>query len=759
MTDVTTATPVVTTPTAPRGRTIVFGYLPALDGIRAVAVLGVMLYHGGAPLSTGGFLGVNMFFVLSGFLITSLLLGEWARRLTIRLGQFWVHRARRLLPALLLLLVGVAAYAHFVAAPGEFASLRLDSLATLFYVANWHFIVGGSNYFAQSAQPSPLSHMWSLAIEEQFYLVWPPVVLGLLHLGRRLRPSRQLWPVLSAAILGALASAGAMRWDYLHHASVTRMYEGTDTRCQDILVGAALAIGLTMWARHRRALPLPVPDLDELEVARVHPSAGTVGFGTPPAHRRDVQRRRGPSARPITAWELSSTTARLAAQVVGWVALLGLIALWDRLDGPTGFLFAGGELLVALAVGALLFAVVTAQSGSLSRALGNPAFVYLGRISYGVYLWHFPLFALMDAERMHLYGLPLLGARIAVTLVVATASYYLVELPIRRGSMAGLREWRGWLVTSGAFLAVVAVTIAATLPTAAEAAGTYRSTVTSMPVAPGTPVKVAILGDSVAWRLGFALQADQPDQTYGVDIDDSAIVACGVLRTTEYRAHGVPDPMAAQCNPTTPASGQWPAQWKGAVDQFQPNVVVVLAGRWEVMDRLIDGHWSHIGEPDFDAAVRQSLEQAVQVAGSSGADVALLTAPCFDSGEQPSGLPWPEDDPARLARYNELVRQVAAEHPATTQVVDFGAMVCPGGKYSTTVDGVQLRDGDGVHIVPTAGAGQWLAAHLLPPVIRIGRAQLAGRSLATSTTSATSGSPKPTVSASGALSGSGTRGP
>ncbi len=660
MTTVAGSTPVPSTPTAPRGRTIVFGYVPALDGIRAVAVLGVMLYHGGAPLSAGGFLGVNMFFVLSGFLITSLLLGEWARRLTIRLGQFWVRRARRLLPALLLLLVGVAAYAHFAAAPGEFASLRLDSLATLFYVANWHFIVGGSNYFAQAAQPSPLSHMWSLSIEEQFYIVWPPVVLGLLHLGRRLRPSRQLWPVLAAAVFGALASAAAMRWDYVHHASVTRMYEGTDTRSQDILVGAALAIGLTMWARHRRALPRAVPDLADLEPTRIHPSVGTLGLGAPPAHRRDIRRRRGPSARPIAAWELSSTTARLAAQVFGWAALIGLVALWGRLDGPTGVFFSGGELAIALAVAVLLFAVVTAQAGSLSRALANPVFVYVGRISYGLYLWHFPLFALLDAERVHLYGLPLLAVRFAVTFVVATASYYLVELPIRKSSMATLTEWRGWLVTSGAFLAVVAVTVAATLPSPADAAGTVASRV---PVPPGTPVKVAILGDSVAWRLGFALEADQPGGAYDVDIDDSAIVACGVLRSTQYMAHGVADPMAAPCNPNTPVSEQWPALWRGAIDQFRPNVVMVLTGRWEVMDRWLDGRWSHIGEPAFDAAVKQSLEQAVQVAGSGGAYVELLTAPCFNSGEQPNGLPWPEDDPARLDRYNQIVARGGRRAP------------------------------------------------------------------------------------------------
>jgi peptidoglycan/LPS O-acetylase OafA/YrhL len=731
----------------PRGRTIVFGFVPGLDGIRAVAVLGVMLYHGGAPLSSGGFLGVNMFFVLSGFLITSLLLGEWARRLTVRLGHFWARRARRLLPALLLLLVGVAAYARFVATPGAFPDLRLDSMSTLVYVANWHFILSGSNYFAAAAQPSPLSHMWSLAIEEQFYIVWPPVVLLLLYVGRRLRPSRRLWPVLGAAVVGALASAADMRWSYLHGASVTRLYEGTDTRCQDILVGAALATGMAMWAQHRRPVPLPVPDLDAVEFSRAHPAAGTAGLGNPPSNRRDIQRRRGRSVKPITAWELSSSTARLGAQVLGWAALAFLVVLWGRLDGPTGFLFSGGELVVAVVVAALLFCVVTAQTGSLARALANPVFVYLGRISYGLYLWHFPLFLLLDAERLHLYGLPLLAVRFGVTAVVATASFYLVEQPIRRGRMATLAEWRGWLVTSGAFLGVVVVTVAATLPSAAEAASPSLARGVR---ATGPPVRVAVLGDSVAWRLGFALLADQPQQSFDVDVDNGAIVACGVVRSTDYVAHGVPDPMAAQCNSSSPVAVQWPAQWAGNIAEFHPNVVMILAGRWEVMDREIDGRWTHIGEPAFDAVLERSLEQAVGVAASGGADVVLETAPCFDSGEQPDGQPWPEDSPVRLALYNAELRRVAAEHPATVRVEDFGAMVCPGGAYTTTVDGVQLRDGDGVHIVPTPAAGQWLADHLLPEVVQVGRLQMAGRSLAAPTAPVT-GAPAPTISASQAL--------
>jgi peptidoglycan/LPS O-acetylase OafA/YrhL len=141
-------------------------YIPALDGVRAVAVLGVMAFHGGISWLPAGFLGVDTFFVLSGFLITSLLISEWQHRHTIALGQFWARRARRLLPALLLLLVFVVLYAAFVAPAGTYPGLRLDSLSTLFYVANWHFILTGSNYFDQTSLPSLLTHTWSLAVEE-----------------------------------------------------------------------------------------------------------------------------------------------------------------------------------------------------------------------------------------------------------------------------------------------------------------------------------------------------------------------------------------------------------------------------------------------------------------------------------------------------------------------------------------------------------------------------------------------------------------
>jgi peptidoglycan/LPS O-acetylase OafA/YrhL len=695
------------TPSGPRrGRRVRFGFVPGLDGLRALAVLGVMGYHGGLPILAGGFLGVNVFFVLSGFLITSLLVGEWGRTLGIALRSFWARRARRLLPALFVLLVGVALYARFLATPGEFAGLRLDVLATLFYVANWHFILAGSNYFAQTAQPSPLQHMWSLSIEEQFYIVWPPVVLVLLRLGRRLRPSRRLVPLLVGAVVGALASATDMALLYHGPSSVMRVYEGTDTRAQDLLVGAALAVAMALWAERRRALP-EAPE-------------------APP-----VRRRRSSPFVPIEAWEVASSTAKVALQVAGFCAVGAFAYLWSHIPPgePGPWFYRGGYLAVAVGVAVVIFCVVTNQRGALSRVIGNPVFRYVGRISYGTYLWHFPLFDVLDAARVHLYGLPLLGVRVATTLVVASLSYVLVEQPIRRGRVH-LAEWRGWLATATSAATVVVVTIVATVPSAAGA--TVQAPATGA-LYQGPPVRVTMFGDSVAFTAAWAMDAAGAPKRYDAVFNGDAILGCGVVRSTEFESHGHVYGRIPACNPTAPADQQWPALWRGELARTRPDVVVLLAGRWETVDSRIDGQWLHIGEPAFDAILRSSLRQAMRIGTSTGALMVALTSPCFDSGEQPDGQPWPEDSPARLERYNSILRQVAAEFPRTVTVDDFGAQVCPGGHFATTVDGVRLREADGIHFVfrgpGTSAAGQWLAAHIFPEVVKVGRRQLAGESV------------------------------
>jgi peptidoglycan/LPS O-acetylase OafA/YrhL len=687
-----------------RGRAVRFGFVPGLEGLRAIAVLGVMGYHGGLPILAGGFLGVNVFFVLSGFLITSLLVGEWGRTLGIALRSFWARRARRLLPALFVLLVAVALYARFLATPGEFAGLRLDTLATLFYVANWHFILAGSNYFAQTAQPSPLQHMWSLSIEEQFYIVWPPVVLVLLRFGRRLRPSRRLVPLLTAAVVGALASATEMALLYHGPSSVMRVYEGTDTRAQDLLVGAALAVAMALWAEHRRPLPTSAEDA--------------------PSQRR---RRSSPFV-PIEAWEVSSGVGRVVLQVVGFCAVGAFAYLWSHIPpgtpGPS--FYRGGYLAVAVGVAVVIFCVVTNQRGALSRAIGNPVFRYVGRISYGAYLWHFPLFEVLDAARVHLYGLPLLGVRVVATLLVASLSYVLVEQPIRRGRVH-LAEWRGWLATATSAVTVVVVTIVATVPTAAGAAVQAPATGA---LYQGPPVRVTMFGDSVAFTAAWAMDAAGAPKHYDTVFTGDAILGCGVVRSSEFESHDHVYGRIPACNPTAPTDQQWPALWQTELARSRPNVVVLLAGRWETVDSFIDGRWLHVGEPAYDAILRSSLRQAMRIGTSTGALMVALTSPCFDSGEQPNGQPWPEDSPARLDRYNAILRQVAAEFPRTVTVDNFGAQVCPGGHFATTVDGVRLRESDGIHFVfqgpGTSAAGEWLAAHIFPEVVKVGRWQQAG---------------------------------
>ena len=185
-----------------------------------------------------------MFFALSGFLITSLLLSEWQGTATIRLGRFWARRARRLLPALLVMLLGVAFFAAFLFRPGRTQpSWRLVLLDLL--LRQWHFIVNGSNYFDQTALTSPLTHTWSLAVEEQFYLAWPLIFLGVLKLWKSTAG------VARGVRRGAVASAIEMALLY-SPSDVNRVYYGTDTRAQSLLVGAALAVSLSLWADHRR---------------------------------------------------------------------------------------------------------------------------------------------------------------------------------------------------------------------------------------------------------------------------------------------------------------------------------------------------------------------------------------------------------------------------------------------------------------------------------------------------------------------------
>jgi peptidoglycan/LPS O-acetylase OafA/YrhL/lysophospholipase L1-like esterase len=636
-----------------------------------VAIIIIMGYHGGVFFTTGGFYGIDTFFALSGFLITSLLITEWQLTTTIRLRAFWGRRARRLLPALLVMVLAVALYGAYLVPPGTYSHLRSDGIAALFYFANWHFIAIGSNYFVQTGPSSPLTHTWSLAVEEQFYLIWPLIVLGVFKLWRSKRV------LLVVCIVGALASAIEMAVLY-SPADVNRLYYGSDTRAQSLLVGAALAVGLSLWSDRRR---LAASDPD---------------------------------------WSVHSMPGRALMLALGLLGVVVSVVMWTKVSFNNPFAYHGGFLLAALATSAILLSVVGSPHSLIARGLSFSPLRYVGRISYGLYLWHYPLFLYLDNARTGLTGYPLFAVRVAVTSAVATASFFLLESPIRQGTF--LRGRRAMLASPVAVVAVVVALVAATTTPALAARSTPPP---PMPKLEGhtavdtkAPVKVLWLGDSAAFSLAIGLSAHQA--SYGVGSYDGAILGCGVTNGAEFQMKGVDAPMATACADGPPA-GLWPQRWLNDIAQYQPNVVIIMAGRWETVNRTYEGRWTNIENPAYAAYVKTQLEYAVQLAGSGGAHVILMTAPCYDTGEQPNGDPWPEDSPARLSIYNNLVGQVAATSPDAS-LINFNALACPGGHYEEYMHGMQVREADGIHF--TFGGGNVFASDIWPVVVALANRHL-----------------------------------
>jgi peptidoglycan/LPS O-acetylase OafA/YrhL len=440
-------------------------YLPGLDGLRAFAVGAVLLYHAGLPWLPGGFLGVEVFFVISGYLITALLLTEWRQAGRLDLRGFWLRRARRLLPALYLVLVAVLAV-FVVGLPGEVAAVRGDALAAFGYVTNWYFILRQQPYFEAIGRPSPLLHLWSLAIEEQFYLMWPPLLLVLLR-----RWSARV--VALIALAGAVAAAGLMAALYQPGADPSRVYYGTDTRAAGLLLGAALALIWTPWRDRRRA--------------------GSAG-----------------------AWLLDGA---------GLVALGLLIGLCVGLNEFQPALYRGGFALAGLATAVAIAAAVTPGARLFPALLEWAPLRWAGVRSYGLYLWHWPVFVLTRPQLdLPFDGPPLLALRLGATVLLAALSYRFVETPVRSGALA--RAWRAhWAVAdgvrrapvylgsalSGAGAAGLAVLIlaAASIPPPAPppelAAGSVELTVQAPPAPPvatprATTVPAPAGGDTAAGR-------------------------------------------------------------------------------------------------------------------------------------------------------------------------------------------------------------------------------------------------------------------
>ncbi len=489
-------------------------YLPGLDGLRAIAVLGVLLYHLDLPWIPGGFLGVDVFFVLSGFLITSLVAQEVERTGRLDFRAFYRRRARRLLPALVLLLLTVSTMGLLFFRE-ELLELRGDVLAALLYVSNWWYILGETSYFEFTGRPPVLQHLWSLAVEEQFYLLWPSVVVVALA---SWRGRSQL---LRVAALGALASTVWMvvvsaRSGFPVPNDPSRAYFGTDTHAMSLLAGAALAAVWVPW--------------------------------------------RSPSARG--GW-------RGPVRMLDAVGLVALAAvLWTFLEVgefSTG-LYRGGFLLVAVLT-AVLVASLSHPESLLARLLGTQPWRYLGERSYGIYLWHWPVFMVtrpgfeLDSD-----GFFSVVLRIGLVLTLAEASYRYVELPIRRG---GLRAWfaamrqappprrtmmarRTLLVAGSLTLLVGLVTLGLVRagPSPAVVEGTGQASALSerpasseppaqpepSPAVAPDPPRVSAVGDSV--MLGAGAELEQLVKGVLVDAAESRSAAAALAAVSDAAREG-----------------------------------------------------------------------------------------------------------------------------------------------------------------------------------------------------------------------------
>lgn len=604
-------------------------YVPALDGLRGAAVAAVVAFHVGHL--EGGYLGVDLFFVLSGYLITSLLLAEGRRVDRIDLPGFWERRARRLLPALGVLLVGVAVYARFAATRSELHGIRWDGIATVFYVANWREVLTGSDYWAMFEAPSPLNHTWSLAIEEQFYLIWPLVFVGLVVWAWRREPSpRRLATatLVTAGVLGAASLVAGFVWEAV--SGWNRVYFGTDTRAFALLVGVALA-------------------------------AATARFGpVPPGRRRQV------------------------VEGAGIVGALFLAVAWVTFTGGSTVVRNGGLAACSLAAGLVVAAVTQPDPGILARGLSWSPLRRLGLISYGVYLYHWPIIVWLNADRVHLGGWPLVGVQVVVTLVAATASYHLLEQPIRHGYRRRAR--RATLsFAAGGLVVVTTVVVIATIG--------YRPVDALRIAGPGTTVapapdgrRLMFIGDSVPDFVvseGITYLRTDPQ----IAVLKATVPGCSEPPTDlrRYVDGTISDAFTDPCD----------VGWDGKIRTFRPDDVVLFTTGVAAADYRHDSQWLAPCSAAFHDWGVERMESLAARFNRAGARFVIVTT-------MPQDRRGRSDDAYRSyldanACWNATLRDAVTAIGPGALLVDLDARFCAAGTCATeTPDGSIARE-DGTH--------------------------------------------------------------
>ncbi len=630
-------------------------YNPALDGIRGIAVAVVLLFHGGYSWARGGYLGVSTFFTLSGFLITSLLVAERADRGEVRLTAFWARRLRRLFPASAFCLAALSLSA-LVTDEGWERDLQGDVLSALFQVANWHFLFDDRSYAQLFATPSPVLHFWSLAIEEQFYWVFPLLAAGVFGL------AKGSIKVFGGVLAVLLALSAALTLFYGHDES-TVVYYATPIRMGEILVGALLAVVVF------RGLP-------------------------------------------------GGALARKLAAAAGVVALAVSALCWWNVGQDSPKVYEGGLLLYALVSAALILSATV--PGPMRTLLAFEPLRLLGVISYGVYLYHWPIFLVLDPDRTGYSGERLFAIRIAATLAVAIASYFLLEKPIRRGWSPKLPFGIPMGALAGATFVTVAA-IAVIVPRVSEppedpfAAFMEPASDPDPTMLPEGAAMGLSIGDSTMFRTSWGLSVFGDETGAYTLIGGAGGIGCGITRGGEIDYSG-------SVGETRPECDDWAIRLPERVDfsrteYGRSNFAVIQFGPWDVSDRKLEGsdEWVAPGDPSYDDFLRGEIAEMTDLLLDDGVYVVWVTAPHIEVGrmqEPPPEQPYPESDPPRVDRFNQIIREVMDEREgAVAMELPELLKQLPGGEMRATYpaeDGSeQEMRPDGVHF--EIDSSVWLA--------------------------------------------------
>lgn len=640
---------------APRRPTVSLPYVAGFDGIRGLGVILMLVGHHGWSRIPGALFTVSMFFTLSGFLIATLMIGEWARNDGVSLGRFWERRARRLLPAALVAITGIVALQYFFEV-GSGARFRGDVISAVGYVTNWRMAWSGTDYAANFAMDSPVQHFWSLAIEEQFYLFFPLAFVGLVRL------TRGRWGLLGVFFGVCAVGSFVLAWTSAgRHGNTGITYYATYTRVSEILAGVVLAFILL----------------------------------APPV-KRFFHSPRG------------ITVAR-SMGVVGLAGFVGLI-LTVGLDDP--FVFRGGTLLNALLVWMIIICCVSSGPGLVTRFLGQAPFVALGKVTYTIYLVHLPIFLLLDTERTGLDSWALLAARLAATAPLVLVSYHLIEAPFRTG--ARLHPVR--LVGVLALPALGVVALANLVPVHTSEVIDLAEIKTDdsplvpdsvMPVAGPAAARILLVGDSITWTMFPGLEHWNSSNEAQVAVDAHFAVACTLAEAGTVRSLGKLEEPVEACErlrpdlPTTLAGAEYDA------------IVVTLGGK-DLSDRFVEGDWRHLGDPTFDEWLRPQIGTLADLVAAEGVPVLWSTVGHVRIAEANNpASDWrtfPDNDPARVDRLNQLIIDEISGRPGFTILpVDEWLHGLPAGEFSTSYRA------DGVHYTVTGS--QLFADWLVPQIM------------------------------------------